>query len=584
MMDFETILIVITAVSAFAGVGGYFLMRARLMRQLADTQRIEEELTRQAYEMAILREIGERIGYSLDAAKIVEIISGSLGKLLPYSTVSYMIISENSEKIKFNSTVAEPVSEEFINDVKRKMLAALAEMLGKPVFSSELDESITGLILDEKSVDIVASFFNLPIVISDKLIGIINVASKFKDLYTDENTEVLYRIARLASETVSKLQEVLENEKARLSQAVQSLSDGLIMVDTQYQLVLVNRKLCQLLSLISEPSLFDIVNALSGNLDLRSMMEEAINTKSEKELAPREIVVRDKVFEVLASKVSDKKLGTPMGVVVLFHDRTDAKSLEKLRRDFTAMMVHELRAPLTNIRSTVELVKDEIQKIPPEEMSRALTTIDVTSRSMLELVNDLLDASKLEAGKFDVICEKGDIAAAVKERVEIFKPAASEKNLKLTVEVEKELPEGYFDKIRIKQVLNNLLSNALKYTDRGEIKVRVEKEVIDGHAVDILVSIADTGIGIEPDQIRTLFSKFGQLMSGRGRAGLKSSGLGLYIARGIVEAWSGKIWGKSQGAGAGSTFYFTVPIADELKNQQPIERNGLPIVNKVAHA
>ena len=296
-----------------------------------------------------------------------------------------------------------------------------------------------------------------------------------------------------------------------------------------------------------------------------------------------EVVIGDNVLQILAVRVMDKKDEKPMGVAVLFHDVTDAKSLEKLRRDFTAMMVHELRSPLTSIRSTVELLKTDYAKLKEEDLKKYLSSVDITSQTMLELVNDLLDVAKLEAGKFDVICENGKLGEAVSERVENYKPLVASKGLKLLLEIEENLPQAYFDKIRIKQVLNNLLSNAIKYTQTGEIKVKVKREIVDGVLVDILVSISDTGIGINADQIELLFSKFGQLEAGRNKAGLKSSGLGLYIAKGIVEAWNGKIWAKSEGAGMGSTFYFTVPIS--MDKRKAVNKQDMTITgSKVAHA
>ena len=580
-MDTTVTLVIVMVIGTFAGILGYYFERQKFNEELARRKKREEELARKAYETIILKEIGDRIGYSLDGAKIIEIISGSLGRLLPFSTVSYMILNEKEEKIIFSCTVAETVSPAFIDDVKIKMLAAFSEMAQRPFNKSDLDESVRGVILDEELMDLVASYFNLPIVISGKLAGIINVAARQKDLYNQENTEVLYRIARQASEAVSKLHEVLENEKAKLSQAVQSLSDGLLMVDTRYQLVLTNRKLSQILEIDPNPSLFDIVNALSGHLDLRTLIEEIL--LKQEVLPTSEVVIGDNVLQILAVRVMDKKDEKPMGVAVLFHDVTDAKSLEKLRRDFTAMMVHELRSPLTSIRSTVELLKTDYAKLKEEDLKKYLSSVDITSQTMLELVNDLLDVAKLEAGKFDVICENGKLGEAVIERVENYKPLVASKGLKLLLEIEENLPQAYFDKIRIKQVLNNLLSNAIKYTQTGEIKVKVKREIVDGVLVDILVSISDTGIGINADQIELLFSKFGQLEAGRNKAGLKSSGLGLYIAKGIVEAWNGKIWAKSEGAGMGSTFYFTVPIS--MDKRKAVNKQDMTITgSKVAHA
>lgn len=568
-MEINFSLSIITVLGTLAGIAGYFLMRQKFYRELAKGREREEELERRVYEVAVLKEVGDRVGYSLDAVKIVEIISGSIGQLLAYSCVSFMIVDEPNNKIRFNCNVAEPVSPTFVKDVRARMVAALAEMMQQPPTDFEVDERIEGSVLDEADSHAVASFFNLPIFISGKVVGIVNVSSKNQGVYNEGNTEVLYRIANKASEAVSRLSELLENEKSRLSQAVESLSDGLLMVDLQYQVIIANKRLRELLGLVDNPKIFDVVNALSGNFDIRTKMEEAI--ARDLGLEPLEISLKNKVLKVYVSKVenkqsfsSNKHSSKPMGVVVLFQDITDAKQLERLKQDFTAMMVHELRSPLTSIKSTVEMIKSQdLIKINKDELGRELAVIDTTSQSMLELVNDLLDVAKMEAGRFDVICEEGDLSGSILERMESFKPVAEAKHLKFNLEILPNLPKALFDKVRIKQVLNNLFSNAIKFTDSGEVVVKVDLEKINGVPIDILVSVKDTGIGIEREEAIRLFSKFGQLAAGRRKAGLKSSGLGLYITKGIVEASGGKIWVESAGAGFGSTLHFTVQIAKE---------------------
>jgi len=566
----------ILAIFTLLGAVMFLVTRRRLSAEIVKTKRHEDELARKVYEKEVLREISERTGYSLDPVKIIEIISGSVGNLLPYSTVSYMFAG-HGDAITFSCRVNEPVAKAFIRDVKVRMLASFSRILEKPLVEADVDDAVFGVILDEKAADKVRSFFNIPIIIAKKPIGVINVATAGDAVvYGIDNAEVFYSIARQAGEAVFKLHEVLETEKAKLLRAVESLADGILMVDTNYQLVLVNKKLTEILGTIAEPTLFDIVNALSGKFDLRGKMENAV--KTEMPTVAEEIAIRDKAFQILVSRVLDRDNKKTLGIVVLFHDITDSKSIEKLRREFTAMMVHELRSPITSIKATIEMVQDDLAKMNTEELRRNLALVDSTSAAMLEVVNDLLDVAKLEAGKFDVVCDKSKVAEPIAERVEAVRAMAQKKNLKLTCTVEDNLPDGYFDKIRIKQVLNNLLSNAMKFTDRGEISVTVKKEMVGGLPVDILVSVKDTGIGIEPDQINGLFSKFKQLRAGRNNAGLKSSGLGLFIAKGIVSAWGGKIWGESQGTGMGTTFHFTIPIAKDDKPQA--EEDVQPVVGQ----
>lgn len=573
-MDPNTSLAIITIIGSISAILGYYLMRRKFLAEIKKGRVREEELASKIYEIAVIREIDDRIGYSLNADKIVEIISGSLGGLLPYSTVSHMILDEEKGNILFECHVNESVNRKFIDDVKVKMLAAFSQMLSEPLTDVDVDERIAGRMLDEYLDDSVRSFFNLPIIITGRVIGIINIASNQEGLYDEQKTAVFYKIASQASATVSKFQEVLESEKGKLIQAVDSLSDGILMVDSKYQLILVNKKLREFLGLGREVRMFDVVSALSGTMDLRSKMEEA--TFKNTPLLPFEISLGDRVLSVYVSGIKSRSDNKFMGLVVLFHDITDAKSLERLRQDFMAMMVHELRAPLTSIKSTVQMMKGGPANLKSEELAHYLGIIDSTSQTMLELVNDLLDVAKVEAGKFDVICEQANLAPVLLERVESFKPQITEKNLKVEVNLEKDLPPGWFDKVRIKQVLNNLLSNAIKYTQSGNIKVSAVVERVNGQPIDILVSVADTGIGIAPDQIEKLFSKFGQLESGRSKAGLKSSGLGLYIVKKIVESSGGKIWVESAGEGAGSTFFFTVMLADVAQKSQVGQNLTMP--------
>ena len=585
LMDTVFLIVALTTtLSALSAILGYLFMRQKFLNELAKSKIRQEELKGQVYETAVLKEIGERIGYSLDAIKIIEIISGSLGSLMPYSVISRMTFDPKYEKIRFDCNVKDSVSLIFINEIKQKMIRSISEITQKPFFDSQVDESIYGNILNEQSKNHLGSFFNLPFIINGKLVGLINVSSVLENLYDEANTAVLYRISKQASDAVSKLQDVLEAEKSRLSQAVQSLTDGLLMVDRDYHLVLVNKKLCNMLSTVSNPSLFDIVNALSGKLDLRSSVEETI--ASENDLPVKEIIVKDKVLQIVTSKVLDKSTQKVIGVIVLFHDVTDAKSLEKLRQDFTSMMVHELRSPLTSIKSTADLITSQMEKIKKDEISQYLKSINSTSQSMLELVNDLLDVAKMESDKFDVICQNGDFADLVAERVEVFKPQVSSKDINLTINIEKGLPKAYFDVVRMKQVFNNLLSNAIKFTRSGEIRIKVETEQVNGAAVDILVSIADSGIGIDPEEGRNLFSRFGQLVRGRQAAAFKGSGLGLYIAKGIVEASGGRIWFSSPGAGMGTTFYFTVPLARETHEETLVKavQGNDSLVQKITQA
>lgn len=548
-------LLIIDFVMLAVVVSGYVFSSMRERKMLRNEAGQSLELQQKVYQAEVLKEINERIGYSLDTNKIVEIITSSLGNLLDYDTVSYMVV-DNSGRAVFKCHVENSVNHEFIEEVKEKMFLSYGAILNREVRLEKIDESITGNILDDNLKSKVASFFNLPVVISGKLVGLINVASTEKGRYGESQASILYTITNQAATAVSKLQAVLENEKGKLAAIIYSLTDGVIMADVQNQLLVYNPQVREIFNVPQERevSMFDIVDGLAGKADLRTKIEQAL--KEDKSITLPEVYLKDKALEITIAPVKDGS-GEKIGASVLFHDVTTEKSLEKLRQEFTAMMVHELRAPLTAVRwSSESLIKNlaAAQGVDPQKVKDTVVTIETASNNMLELVNDLLDVAKIEAGKFELNIQTYDLAEVINSQVSAFKPQAEMKHLVLSAILPAKaiLP---FDKIRISQVLGNLFSNAIKYSDSGQIDVHLQ---VDEAAKQAVVSIKDSGIGIPPEDLNMLFSKFKQLKSGdRSR---KGTGLGLVVSKGIVESHGGKIWAESAGENLGSTFYFSLPI------------------------
>lgn len=227
---------------------------------------------------------------------------------------------------------------------------------------------------------------------------------------------------------------------------------------------------------------------------------------------------------------------------------------EAKQNDFFPMMVHELRAPLSVINGAADLLIKSTDALNAEQIHTLLNQIKTSSNSMLKMVGDILDVSKMEIGKFQISRAYAEINDILKEECSYFEPLAKVKNIKLSYLNPKNIPSFSFDPERIKQVLSNLLSNAIKFSPKdGEIEVTVKKE---GGVVRVEVS--DSGVGVPDKDKPLLFHKFFQASNQDGVAE-RGTGLGLVIAEGIVEAHGGKIWvedNKPQGA----KFIFTLPL------------------------
>jgi signal transduction histidine kinase/HAMP domain-containing protein len=223
------------------------------------------------------------------------------------------------------------------------------------------------------------------------------------------------------------------------------------------------------------------------------------------------------------------------------------------KSQFLANMSHELRTPLNAILGYTELILDRIYGEVPEAIREVLGHLDRSGRHLLGLINDVLDLSKIEAGAFTLSLAEYSMQDVVQTVATSVEPLAAEKGLRLKLDVPDDLPIGRGDERRLAQVLLNLLGNAIKFTEAGEVRVTVRTEVRS-----FRVSVVDTGPGIPPEHRERIFGEFQQIdaSSTRKKGG---TGLGLTIARRIVEMHGGRVAVDSV-LGLGSTFTFTVPI------------------------
>jgi len=229
-----------------------------------------------------------------------------------------------------------------------------------------------------------------------------------------------------------------------------------------------------------------------------------------------------------------------------------AESADRLKSIFLATMSHELRTPLNSIIGFSGILQQELAGPLNEEQKKQLGMVRSSSKHLLNLINDVLDISKIEAGELIVAMEPFDLRRVIENVFRTVSPLAEEKGLTLELDVAPAVGEITGDKRRVEQVLLNILSNAVKFTEKGN--VRMKCRVREG---EVLFRVADTGIGIKLKDIDTLFKPFQQIDTHIDRK-YEGTGLGLSISRKIVEMLGGKIWVESEW-GKGSVFSFTLP-------------------------
>ena len=253
--------------------------------------------------------------------------------------------------------------------------------------------------------------------------------------------------------------------------------------------------------------------------------------------------------EELQHRVEQATRDLSQKVAELSEAKARLEEEQRQREEFISMIAHELAQPLTNISTSAQMLGRE--KTPPELRERARTTILSETRRLTRLVQDLFDATRLAAGHFQVNAGTCDLAEIVREQVESVRTTSANHTFAL------DAPEGVLstvcDRDRLAQVVSNILTNAVKYTPGGTVRVQLRAE--DGQA---LIRVHDQGPGIPADRLEAIFEPHVRLVGSS--SAKKGSGLGLYIARGIIEAHGGRIWAENA-EGGGAVFTISLPLA-----------------------
>lgn len=241
-------------------------------------------------------------------------------------------------------------------------------------------------------------------------------------------------------------------------------------------------------------------------------------------------------------------------------ERMAAENANKAKSEFLANMSHELRTPLNHIIGFTELVVDknfgELNEIQEEYLGDVLTS----SKHLLSLINDILDLSKVEAGKLELDPSEVDLGMLLENSLVMVKEKAMKHQIKMTTDIEN-IPEMIIaDERKIKQVVYNLLSNAVKFTpDGGEIHVAARKVAENAPDDSVEISVKDTGIGLKTEDQDRIFNHFEQVENSASR-NFQGTGLGLSLSRQLIELHGGRIWVESKGENQGSTFFFVIPV------------------------
>jgi two-component system phosphate regulon sensor histidine kinase PhoR len=344
----------------------------------------------------------------------------------------------------------------------------------------------------------------------------------------------------------------LEKRNREFESVLSSMINGVVAVDEKYNVFLHNSKVNKILDIDGEivgKSIYQVIRSTT----IFNVLEKSIE---QKEYIVDETVIKknnnDRIIRVYANPIFAPKRSSikTRGTLLVIRDITQMKKLETMRSDFVSNVTHELNTPLTSIRGFVDTLKNGAIK-DEKVATRFLDIIDIETERLSLLIQDILSLSAIENMEYEKNISNNNMGSIINEVIEILTPKVENKSISIDVRVKDNITYNC-NRNRIKQLIINLMDNAIKYTEEGSVIISCDES-----QEDIIIKVVDTGIGIDNEHIPRLFERFYRVDKGRSR-NMGGTGLGLSIVKHIVGLYKGKIEVASK-IGEGTTFKVSLP-------------------------
>ncbi len=366
----------------------------------------------------------------------------------------------------------------------------------------------------------------------------------------------------------SHFSDIAAQERSKTDLIIDSMTEGVIVTDEDYKIIMINTSAQKIFDLDESKLMNRHIIHLLQKFDLQNVTDKfpeidrqeilpqrninAIRVEAELE-KPRKAILKFTIAKVL----NERKF--PVGTVTVIEDITRMKEIDRMKSDFISTISHELRTPLTSILGYTSLLLEGKMGDLEKKQKKSLEIVDKEAKRLAELIEDILDLSKLESGKTKLRIESLDLAALLKSLPIVELP--KKKGLIFDVIAPPDLPKVECSRVKISQVFTNIISNAIKFTDKGG-KITVRFRMLKEH---VRVDIKDSGVGIEKENMPKLFNKFYQVQSHLTRS-QSGTGLGLAIIKEIIGLHGGLI-GVSSKIGHGTTVSFVLPVVRKEKKR-----------------
>jgi PAS domain S-box-containing protein len=559
------------------GLGQFFLFAILLLTVALITRRswrVQQGLERRVNELHSLQAVGKALSASLDLSALLDAIHQQVARLMPAENfyvalynadadeVAFPLVLENSQKKFWRSRRTGQGFTEYVIRTRAPLLM-------------RRDIDVTARALGVTPGKPAQCWLGAPLLAGDEVLGMMAVQSyDLPDVYDDSHRELLTTIAVHAAVAVQnarlygRTDEALARRVQELDSILRTVRDGVLLFDPDWRAVAANRAFAdfvgltqselagqRLLSpgLAQDPLLIERLGYTLETLraDCQALAQNEVPYHKQHLALPH--APGRRVARTLAPVRSRE--GLIDGWLLVLHDVTEEHELTRLRDEMTYMLVHDLRAPLSVLISSLDTLDMALAEGQPQMSGELLKIARQGGGRLLLLVNTLLDINKLESGQMLLLREPTAVETLLREAAARLTPAAENAHIALTLELAPDLPVLNVDNELLGRVLTNLLDNALKFTpDYGQVRLWAK---LGGDATSVLIGVADSGPGIPAEAQARLFKKFQQVTVQEGRR--RGTGLGLAFCKLVVEAHGGRIWVESE-AGRSATFVMSLPL------------------------
>ena len=537
---------------------------------LLESSDVKKELLGRTRELAALLAISQTATQSLETEKILKDTLDKSLELLRFN-VGYIRTLDPAKQNLVVRVARGLSSREFLStaiplDSSHPIVGKIVFETQKPYICTDIrkDPMFKARTMEREGL---ISVVMVPIISKQRAMGFIAVGSKKVHKFTEREVRLLLAFSSQLGAALenAQLYDEVNKDKAYIENLVENAGDAIISTDTEDRILSWNLGAEVIFGYSKEEAVGQSLAVLlppGRSIELEEIRNKVRLTGVIRSLEVRRIRRDGRIIDasLAVSPIRDKD-DNVIGFLHLAKDVTEKKryeqrlkELDKMKSDFVSSVSHELGTPLTAIKGSVDNMLDGVIGELNEKQIAYLTRIKSNADRLARLINDLLDLSRIEAGKIDLRPTNLSLVTLIKEVAESLRPVAAEKLISLDIASRDPAVMAWADRDKVTQVLMNLIGNALKFTPpHGKVTIAVGRNGDQW----VRVSVADTGPGIPTEEINKIFDKFYQIAQS-GRQKTKGTGLGLTICKDLVEMQGGKIWVESE-SGKGSTFAFTLP-------------------------